>query len=100
MTAADQRASRAQSDTVALLTDGRFSGATRGFMAGHVAPEASLGGPIAAVREGDIIVFDIPNRKLDARSSAMKRSPTRLKILQAAGAALAQAACSANMRTA
>jgi dihydroxy-acid dehydratase len=49
---------------VALLTDGRFSGATRGLMAGHVAPEAALGGPIAAVREGDIIEFDIPNREL------------------------------------
>jgi dihydroxy-acid dehydratase len=49
---------------VALLTDGRFSGATRGFTAGHVAPEAFVGGPIAAVREGDIIHFDIPNRKL------------------------------------
>ncbi len=53
------------SDTVALLTDGRFSGATRGLMAGHVAPEAAVGGPIAAVREGDTIHFDIPNRKLD-----------------------------------
>jgi len=52
-------------DTVALLTDGRFSGATHGFMAGHVAPEAAHGGPIAAVREGDIIVFDVPNRRLD-----------------------------------
>ncbi len=54
----------ALSDTVALLTDGRFSGATRGLMAGHVAPEAQLGGAIAAVREGDTITFDIPNRKL------------------------------------
>ncbi len=53
------------SDTVALLTDGRFSGATRGLMAGHVAPEAAVGGPIAAVREGDTIHFDIPNRKLN-----------------------------------
>jgi len=52
------------SETVALLTDGRFSGATRGLMAGHVAPEAFMGGPIAAVREGDTITFDIPNRKL------------------------------------
>jgi dihydroxy-acid dehydratase len=52
------------SETVALLTDGRFSGATRGLMAGHVAPEAQLGGPIAAVREGDTITFDIPDRKL------------------------------------
>jgi dihydroxy-acid dehydratase len=49
---------------VALLTDGRFSGATRGFTAGHVAPEAFVGGPIAAVREGDIIHFDIPKRTL------------------------------------
>ncbi|HTD95304.1 MAG TPA: dihydroxy-acid dehydratase [Edaphobacter sp.] len=52
------------SETVALLTDGRFSGATRGLMAGHVAPEAQLGGPIAAVHEGDTITFDIPNREL------------------------------------
>ena len=52
-------------DSVALLTDGRFSGATRGFMVGHVAPEAAVGGPIAAVREGDTITIDIPNRRLD-----------------------------------
>jgi dihydroxy-acid dehydratase len=54
----------ALSDTVALLTDGRFSGATRGLMAGHVAPEAFLGGPIAAVHEGDTITFDVPARTL------------------------------------
>ena len=52
-------------ETVALLTDGRFSGATRGLMAGHVAPEAAAGGPIAAVREGDTIAFDIDARRLD-----------------------------------
>jgi dihydroxy-acid dehydratase len=57
------------SATVALLTDGRFSGATRGFTAGHVAPEAFIGGPIAAVREGDIIHFDVPNRKLNIEIS-------------------------------
>lgn len=57
------------SNTVALLTDGRFSGATRGLMAGHVAPEAAVGGPIAAVREGDMIHFDIPNRKLNVEIS-------------------------------
>ena len=51
-------------DSVALLTDGRFSGATHGFMAGHVAPEAPRGGPIAAVRDGDTVVFDVPNRQL------------------------------------
>jgi dihydroxy-acid dehydratase len=52
-------------DSVALLTDGRFSGATRGLMAGHIAPEAAVGGPIAALVDGDTIVFDIPNRTLN-----------------------------------
>ena len=56
-------------ESVALLTDGRFSGATRGFMAGHVAPEAARGGPIAAVEEGDMIVFDINARRLDVEVS-------------------------------
>ena len=51
-------------DSVALVTDGRFSGATHGLMAGHVAPEAAAGGPIAAVRDGDIINFDLPARTL------------------------------------
>ncbi|MCY3918579.1 MAG: dihydroxy-acid dehydratase [Chloroflexi bacterium] len=55
--------------SVALLTDGRFSGATRGLMAGHVAPEAAVGGPIAAVRDGDTISFDITNRRLDLEIS-------------------------------
>src|SRR5580704_2137099 len=66
------------SETVALLTDGRFSGATRGLMAGHVAPEAAVGGPIAAVREGDMIHFDIPNRKLTVEISD-KELAERLK---------------------
>jgi dihydroxy-acid dehydratase len=52
------------SENVALITDGRFSGATRGLMCGHVAPEAFLGGPIAVVHEGDLITFDIPKREL------------------------------------
>ena len=53
-------------DSVALLTDGRFSGATHGLMAGHVAPEAANGGPIAAVADGDVrSMFDVPNRKLN-----------------------------------
>ncbi len=52
-------------DSVALLTDGRFSGATRGLMAGHVAPEAAVGGPIALVQENDEIILDIPNRELN-----------------------------------
>jgi dihydroxy-acid dehydratase len=52
------------SETVALVTDGRFSGATRGLMCGHVSPEAFLGGPLALAREGDQITFDIPNREM------------------------------------
>jgi Dihydroxyacid dehydratase/phosphogluconate dehydratase len=52
-------------DSVALLTDGRFSGATHGFMAAHVAPEAPRGGPIAAVQDGDTIVFDVAARELN-----------------------------------
>ena len=56
--------------SVALLTDGRFSGATHGFMAGHVAPEAAAGGPIAAVRSGDTIVFDVKRRRLDVEIPA------------------------------
>jgi dihydroxy-acid dehydratase len=56
-------------ESVALLTDGRFSGATRGLMLGHVAPEAALGGPIAAVHEGDVIHIDINQRVLEIELS-------------------------------
>jgi dihydroxy-acid dehydratase len=56
-------------DSVALLTDGRFSGATRGLMAGHVSPEAALGGPIAGVRDGDMIRFDVEKRVLEVEVS-------------------------------
>jgi len=52
-------------ESVALMTDGRFSGATHGVMVGHVAPEAAAGGPIAAIRDGDAIVFDVPQRQLN-----------------------------------
>jgi dihydroxy-acid dehydratase len=65
-------------DSVALLTDGRFSGATHGLMAGHVAPEAVRGGPIAAVKNGDTIVFDIAKRQLNVELSA-KEIKSRLK---------------------
>jgi dihydroxy-acid dehydratase len=62
-------------ESVALMTDGRFSGATHGLMAGHVAPEAAVGGPIAGLRNGDIIVFDVKKRRLDVEIPAaeMKR---------------------------
>ena len=52
-------------DSVALMTDGRFSGASHGFMIGHVAPEAFRRGPIAAVRDDDLITFDVAKRRLD-----------------------------------
>ncbi|HZN56934.1 MAG TPA: dihydroxy-acid dehydratase [Planctomycetota bacterium] len=57
-------------DSVALLTDGRFSGATHGFMVGHVAPEAATGGPLAALRTGDIVSIDVAKRRLDVEISA------------------------------
>jgi dihydroxy-acid dehydratase len=59
-------------ETVALVTDGRFSGATRGLMIGHVAPEAARGGPIAALAEGDTIVIDIEGRRLDVELDAQE----------------------------
>ena len=65
-------------DSVALLTDGRFSGATHGLMAGHVAPEAVKGGPIAAVKNGDLITFDIVKRRLDVKLTR-KEIAARLK---------------------
>jgi dihydroxy-acid dehydratase len=73
------------SKTVALLTDGRFSGATHGLMAGHVAPEAQVGGPIAAVHEGDTITFDIPNRTLTLNISDTELA-ARLKDFKAPAA--------------
>jgi dihydroxy-acid dehydratase len=54
---------------VALITDGRFSGASRGSAIGHVSPEAAAGGPIAALQEGDIIEIDIPDNKLNVKLS-------------------------------
>ena len=65
-------------DSVALMTDGRFSGATHGLMAGHVAPEAFVGGPIATLRDGDTITFDIAKRRLDVELTDAEIK-TRLK---------------------
>ncbi len=61
-------------DSVALITDGRFSGATHGFMAAHIAPEAAKGGPIAAVRDGDAIAIDVEARRLDVELSGQELS--------------------------
>ncbi|HUT54742.1 MAG TPA: dihydroxy-acid dehydratase [bacterium] len=69
------------SESVAMVTDGRFSGATRGPCVGHVCPEAATGGPIAAVRNGDLITIDVPRRRLDLRLSnaEIKRRLARIK---------------------
>jgi dihydroxy-acid dehydratase len=66
-------------DSCALVTDGRFSGATRGLMIGHVAPEAAVGGPIAAVQDGDIIDIDITGRRiaLDVRPADIAKRLVR-----------------------
>ena len=79
-------------ESVALLTDGRFSGATHGLMAGHVAPEAPHGGPIAAVRDGDQV--DVRHRQPPARRRADRatRSPTRIAAVEAAAARVRDAA--------
>ncbi|THJ21423.1 MAG: dihydroxy-acid dehydratase [Nitrospira sp. CG24E] len=69
-------------NSVALLTDGRFSGATHGLMAGHVAPEAIKGGPIGAVKNGDMIVFDIAKRTLSVELSQKEIKPRLKKVKQ------------------
>ena len=65
--------------SVALITDGRFSGASRGASIGHVSPEAAVGGPIALIKEGDIIAIDIPNMKLDVKVSEEELEARRAK---------------------
>lgn len=65
-------------DDVALITDGRFSGATHGFMVGHVAPEAAHGGPIARLREGDPVRIDVAMRRIDVGAELSARTPARL----------------------
>ena len=65
--------------SVALITDGRFSGASRGASIGHVSPEAAVGGPIAVIEEGDIIAIDIPNMKLDVKVSEEELEARRAK---------------------
>jgi dihydroxy-acid dehydratase len=75
---------RGLGDSVALVTDGRFSGATYGMMAGHVAPEAERGGPIALVRDGDRVVFDVATRRLDVEADLSARTssfqPPRARV--------------------
>ncbi len=72
-------------ETVALMTDGRFSGATRGLMVGHVSPEAWEGGPIALLRDGDVVDVDLPGRRLDVDllESELRRRRERWKVPEA-----------------
>lgn len=65
---------------VALITDGRFSGATRGASIGHISPEAAAGGPLALVQEGDVIDIDIPNRSLSVRLSEAEMAKRRAQL--------------------
>jgi dihydroxy-acid dehydratase len=65
-------------DDVALVTDGRFSGATRGFMVGHIAPEAALGGPLARLRDGDIVTIDTASRTIGVDADLRQRTPARI----------------------
>ena len=68
--------------SVALITDGRFSGASRGPVIGHVSPEAAAGGPIALVQEGDLIRIDIPNRRLDViGAGGEEKSPQEMDAI-------------------
>jgi dihydroxy-acid dehydratase len=89
---------RGLGDDVALLTDGRFSGATHGFMAGHVAPEAERGGPIALVEDGDTIVFDVESRRLDVKAdlSTRRARPRRREKLKGVMAKYAATVSSAS----
>ncbi|GAB2624208.1 dihydroxy-acid dehydratase [Novilysobacter erysipheiresistens] len=70
---------------VALLTDGRFSGATHGFMVGHVAPEAARGGPIARLRDGDRVRIDVATRRIDVDADLVAREPVRIAARVATG---------------
>jgi dihydroxy-acid dehydratase len=65
---------RGHDDDVVMITDGRFSGGTRGPMIGHVAPEAYLGGPIAGLRDGDTVEVDIPNCRLEEFSEEIRQA--------------------------
>ena len=85
-------------ESVALVTDGRFSGATRGFMVGHIAPEASRGGPIAAVRDGDMIVIDVAEAHARRRDLPTRRLKQRLADVAARRRRATRPACSRSTR--
>ena len=90
---------RGLGDSVALVTDGRFSGATRGLMVGHVSPEAVRGGPIGLVRDGDIVTIDVDARRLEVELSDAELA-ARAGGLAGSRAAGDDAACSRSTRAA
>jgi dihydroxy-acid dehydratase len=82
---------RGLGDSVALITDGRFSGATHGMMAGHVSPEAERGGPIALLRDGDVVTIDVAARRLDVAADLHARAVEFVpRALSRVGGALAK----------
>lgn len=89
---------RGLADSVAMITDGRFSGATHGFMIGHVAPEAAVGGPIGRIKNGDIITIDVANRRLDVDADLSSRPfvPRPPRVRAGALAKFARLAASAS----
>ncbi len=89
---------RGLGDSVALVTDGRFSGATRGLMVGHVAPEAAHGGPIAVLQDGDIVTIDVDARRLDV-ALAEEELAARLRAWQAPEPRVARGALAKYART-
>ena len=86
---------RGLGESVVLVTDGRFSGATRGLMVGHVSPEAVRGGPIAVVRDGDVITVDVDTRRLEVALTT-RRSPPARRLAPPSRAS--RAACSPSTR--
>ncbi len=86
-------------DEVALVTDGRFSGATHGFMVGHVSPEAARGGPLAALRDGDTVVIDVEARELRVELSDDELAGAARRLGAAAAALLGAASSRSTPRS-
>ena len=85
---------RGLGDDVALITDGRFSGATYGFMVGHVSPEAARGGPVALLEEGDRILIDVERRVIETDADLASRPPRDWPVSSEATGAFAKYAAS------
>ena len=91
---------RGLGESVALVTDGRFSGATRGLMVGHVTPEAAHDGPIGLLRDGDIVTVDVEARRLEVELTGAELSERARRVARSTDAPRASAACSPSTRAA